>query len=66
MVGHTSLQARHVVLAALEEDRLPQASLEVYSPPAGIKVQPGGIVQNLAQALTAAEIAAAPVQPTGR
>jgi hypothetical protein len=54
-------------MAALEEGRLLQASLlEVYSPLAGMKVQPGGTVRNLAQDLTAAKIAAAGVQHTGR
>jgi hypothetical protein len=54
-------------MAALEEGRLLQASLlEVYSPLAGMKVQPGGTVHNLAQDLTAAKIAAAGVQHTGR
>ncbi len=53
-------------VAAREEGRLPLAVLEVYSPLAGMKIQPGGTVQNLAQSLTAAKIAAARAQHTGR
>jgi hypothetical protein len=53
-------------VAALKEGRLRQESLEVYSPLAGMKVQPGGTVQHLAQTLTAAKIAAADVQHTGK
>ena len=64
LIYRSALNADEV--AALEEGRLLQASLEVYSPLAGMKVQPGGTVQNLAQTLTAAKIAAAGVQRTGR
>jgi hypothetical protein len=64
LISRSALNADEV--AALEEGRLLQASLEVYSPLAGMKVQPGGTVQNLAQDRTAAKIAAAGVQHTGR
>ena len=64
LIYRSALNADEV--AALEEGRLVQASLEVYSPLAGMKVQPGGTVHNLAETLTAAKIAAAAVQHTGR
>ena len=64
LIYRSALNADEV--AALEEGRLLQARLEVYSPLAGMKIQPGGTVQNLAQSLTAAKIAAASVQHTGR